>query len=161
MQILCFKQFHRLLTIYNLENFEIGIVFDKELGVVDNLEYSYKDGVRLTWQYYFRLRKDIAIKSFGNLYSDYVLVQNDLGLVGILNDNYLAGFNVRGYDLKTFDSFSVIIGGNINLKLRLLYSYDISLSLLRKVEDGSHEIKIIYNLIAYYTQYYIKDKYGV
>jgi len=132
-------------VIYNLKNFEIGIVFDKELNVVDKYEYSFREGIRLNWQYFYRINNNVSIKTFGKLYSDFVLLQNDLGFVGILDDNYLAGFNVRGYDLSSFDSFSLIIGGNINLKLRLLYSYDISLSSLRKVEDGSHEVKIIYN----------------
>jgi len=131
--------------VFIANNFEIGIVFDKELALSAETSYSFKNGLKLNWQYIYGLNDNVSIKAFGLIYSDFVLVQNDFGAVGIFRSNYIGGLNLRGYSFKTFDSISMIVGGNVNINLRLLYSYDFSISNLQKVEDGSHEIKIIYN----------------
>ena len=134
-----------IFGVYYYNNFEFGIIFDKEINITDKSEYGNRDIFRLNWQYLYKINQDFSIKTFGLLYTDFVLVQNDIGAVTIYRNNYLAGLNLRGYTDKTFDSLSFLIGGNINFKLRLIYSYDFTISGLQKVEDGTHEIKIIYN----------------
>ena len=131
--------------VYYYNNIEFGIIFDKEINVSDKLGYERKDILRFNWQYIYSYTQDISFKAFGLIYTDFVLIQNDIGIVGLYKNNYLTGVNLRGYNNKTFDSVSFLIGGNINYKLRLVYSYDFTISGLRKVEDGTHEIKIIYN----------------
>ncbi len=134
-----------LFGVYYYNDVEFGIIFDKEINVSDKSVYEVRDILRLNWQYLYRFNQNISVKAFGLIYSDFVLWQNDIGVAGLYKNNYLTGFNLRGYSNKTIDSMSFLIGGNVNYKLRLIYSYDFTISGLRKVEDGTHEIKIIYN----------------
>jgi len=134
-----------IFGVYYYNNIEFGIIFDKEINVSDKSGYERKEILRFNWQYIYSYTKDISFKVFGLIYTDFVLIQNDIGIVGLYKNNYLTGVNLRGYDNRTFDSISFLLGGNINYKLRLIYSYDFTISGLQKVEDGTHEIKIIYN----------------
>ncbi len=134
-----------IFGVYYYNNIEFGIIFDKGINVSDKLGYERKDILRLNWQYIYGYTQDISLKAFGMLYTDFVLIQNDIGIVGLFKNNYLTGVNLRGYNSKSFDSISFLIGGNIDYKLRLIYSYDFTISDLQKVEEGTHEIKIIYN----------------
>lgn len=134
-----------IFGVYYFRNIEIGIIFDKELSVQGKYQYGLKDAVKLNWQYVYNLNEDFTFKFFGLLYSDFVLMQNDIGAVGVYKSNYIGGMNFRGFNHNTFDSFSIILGSNINYKMRLIYSVDFTISKLRKAEDGSHEIKLIYN----------------
>lgn len=131
--------------VYHFNNIEVGIIFDKELSVKGKLKYGLKDAIKLNWQYIYSLNEDVSFKFFGLIYSDFVILQNDIGVVSVFKNNYIGGLNFRGYDHNTFDSFSLILGSNINYKMRLIYSVDFTISRLRKAEDGSHEIKLIYN----------------
>ncbi|HEB61555.1 MAG TPA: type IX secretion system membrane protein PorP/SprF, partial [Bacteroidetes bacterium] len=131
--------------LYNYNNFEVGIVFDKKLALGKNdLSYDYHDLFKVNWQYVYSINKDIYLKIFGLIQSDFILLQTNIGFTADYR-SILAGLNVRGYSPDTFNSISIILGGNINSKLRIIYAYDVSLSTLRSVEDGTHEFKITYD----------------
>ncbi len=131
--------------MYNYENIEIGIIFDKKLTLnSSDLSYGFHDLIKFNWQYIYGINKDFYVKIFGLIQSDFILLQSNFGFTADYK-SILAGINVRGYSPDTFDSMSIIIGGNINSKLRIIYAYDISFSSLRSVEDGTHEFKITYD----------------
>ncbi|MBK7406856.1 MAG: type IX secretion system membrane protein PorP/SprF [Saprospirales bacterium] len=60
--------------------------------------------------------------------------------------NFFGGFSFRGYDRLSIDAAVVLAGVRLNEKFFLGYAYDFSISSLRRVNDGSHEIVLRYNL---------------
>lgn len=60
--------------------------------------------------------------------------------------NVFGGLGVRGYDSQSIEGLIFIMGMQIDKHYRLSYSYDYGLSSLQKVNDGSHEFIINYNL---------------
>jgi hypothetical protein len=61
-------------------------------------------------------------------------------------DNISAGASLRGYDAESLDAASFITSFQLSEKLRLAYAYDLSLSPLRQVNNGSHELLLMYAL---------------
>ena len=80
------------------------------------------------------------------LKSDITQNQAELSTIIRYNGNVFGGASVRGYDKVTLDAVVFIAGMKINDKTMLAYSYDLTLSDLNNVSDGSHEITINYNL---------------
>ena len=62
------------------------------------------------------------------------------------NDNIFVGGSFRGYNSDSRDAVALIFGFNLSEKITVAYSYDLSLSNLSTVNDGSHEITLNYNL---------------
>ena len=80
------------------------------------------------------------------LKSDIDQSQVDLSTIVRYNGNVFGGASIRGYDEATLDAVVFIIGMKLNDKTTLSYSYDLTLSDLNTVSDGSHEITVNYNL---------------
>ncbi len=78
--------------------------------------------------------------------SDAVQTQLDFSLLAEYNNNIFGGASFRGYSRETIDGLAVIAGFKLSEKVRIAYAYDIPLSRLRTVHNGSHEIMINYNL---------------
>lgn len=74
------------------------------------------------------------------------VVQTDLNVLVEHRDGLLGGISVRGYDQSSFDAVVIMAGGKISNRLRVVYSYDMGLSSLRNVHEGSHEISVSYSL---------------
>lgn len=87
-----------------------------------------------------RLHPSVFVKS------DVVQTQIDFSILASYNDNILFGTSLRGYSVNTLDAVAIIGGINISQNLKLIYGYDITLSTLRNVNSGSHEIMLGYNL---------------
>lgn len=62
------------------------------------------------------------------------------------DDFIMLGASYRGYSASTIDAFVVMGGIQVNEKVFLAYSYDLTLSDLALVSRGSHEIMLNYNL---------------
>lgn len=78
--------------------------------------------------------------------ADAAVVQTDIGCVGYYRDEIIGGLNFRGFSPGSIDALGIIVGTGIGKNYRLIYSYDIGLSGLRKYHQGSHEITLSYNL---------------
>ena len=78
--------------------------------------------------------------------SDVYQTQVDISLVGKYNENIFAGATFRGYDSNSIDALSIIGGIKLNEKITIGYAYDLTLSGLSNVSNGTHEILINYNL---------------
>jgi type IX secretion system PorP/SprF family membrane protein len=94
-----------------------------------------------------------GITLFGNLKchptvllkSDLTQHQADFSLYGQYDENILLGASYRGYSVKTTDAVVFFAGFKLNPQWRLNYAYDWTLSPLRTVQTGSHEIILQYN----------------
>ena len=87
------------------------------------------------------------------LLSPTVLLQSDLNqhqlqslLMATWNNNIEAGVAFRGFNGQTTDAVAALAGLKVRKNLRLLYSYDITLSDLSQHSGGSHELSLRYQL---------------
>ncbi|MCP9234919.1 PorP/SprF family type IX secretion system membrane protein [Lewinella sp. JB7] len=78
--------------------------------------------------------------------SDGTQHQLSFGGIARYNENVFAGLAYRGYNNQTSDAIVLMAGLNLSDKISLAYAYDLTVSELRSVQDGSHEITLNYNL---------------
>ena len=78
--------------------------------------------------------------------SDGVQHQLSFGAIARYNENIFAGVAYRGYNNATSDAVVLMAGLNLSDKISVAYAYDLTLSELRTVQDGSHELSLKYNL---------------
>ena len=62
-----------------------------------------------------------------------------------LNDNIFGGGSYRGYNAVTGDAVAIILGLKLSEKVRFAYAYDVTVSNLNTVSNGSHEVMLNYN----------------
>jgi type IX secretion system PorP/SprF family membrane protein len=129
--------------------FEAGISIDNIISSPFNLGSATIDQKtylnlyvesRYEFDNYFTLHPSIMIKS------DFVETQISISSLIELNGKIFGGLGIRGYTPNTLDAVFVIAGWRFNEHYKLSYSYDIGLSSLRNVSEGSHEILLNYNL---------------
>ncbi len=109
-----------------------------EIGLVTHLDlYS---------QYRFRYNDELHFISAILLKSDFNVLQSDISLLAEINGNVFGGVGLRGYNSNSLDAIAITAGMNLGRHYRLSYSYDIGLSELKRVNEGSHEILLNYNL---------------
>ncbi|MDX1666154.1 MAG: PorP/SprF family type IX secretion system membrane protein [Saprospiraceae bacterium] len=82
-----------------------------------------------------------------------MLVQSDLAETQLVfsatleyNGNIFGGAALRGYNESSLDGVAIIAGFNLSENLKLAYAYDITISELNSVSNGSHEVMINFNL---------------
>ena len=77
--------------------------------------------------------------------SDMQQTQVELTTLLRYSGNVFGGAGLRGYNKNTFDAVVLLAGFNLNEKTTLAYAYDLSLSALNSVSNGSHAITLRYN----------------
>ncbi len=80
------------------------------------------------------------------LRSDGKQTQIDFSTIFRYDNNFFIGTTFRGYSQSTQDALVILGGFKLNPKLTLAYSYDITLSTLKTVNTGSHELVLQYNI---------------
>lgn len=95
---------------------------------------------------HFDLRNNLTIHPSILIKSDVVQTQMDFSTFVRYNDNIFLGASFRGYNKNSQDAIAAFGGLNLSSKLMLAYSYDITLSALKTVSQGTHEIVLQYNL---------------
>jgi type IX secretion system PorP/SprF family membrane protein len=78
--------------------------------------------------------------------SDAIENQLDLSLRVTYNDNIFLGGSFRGYNTATTDAVIALFGFKLSPALTLAYAYDVPLSPLQSVHNGSHEVVVTYFL---------------
>jgi len=78
--------------------------------------------------------------------SDAIENQLDISLRITYNDNIFAGASFRGYTEATTDAVIALLGFKLSPAITLAYAYDIALSPLQSVHNGSHEVVVKYFL---------------
>jgi len=113
---------------------------------VGDASYSKAFSVSLFGQYKTTILDNIKLYPSMMVRADAAVVQTDIGCVGYYRDEIIGGLNFRGFSPGSIDALGIIVGTGIGKNYRLIYSYDIGLSGLRKYHQGSHEITLSYNL---------------
>lgn len=88
----------------------------------------------------FLLQPSIIVRT------DLTQIQTDAALIIRYNDNIFGGASFRGYNSNSIDALGLIAGAKLNEKLSVAYAYDLILSPLREVSNGSHELRVYYRI---------------
>jgi len=107
--------------------------------------YEQSKAVNLFVQSFFFVGDQVELKPGIFVKSNLKSVQTDLHLVGYYSE-FFGGFNFRGYNGSSLESFGIIIGTRLSKNYSISYSFDSVLSDIRTISDGSHEVQINYNL---------------
>lgn len=78
--------------------------------------------------------------------SDLIQTQTDLSLRVRYNENIFLGTGIRGYNTDSVDALTFLGGLKLSENITLGYAYDLTLSDLQVISNGSHEIMLNYNL---------------
>lgn len=96
--------------------------------------------------YDFEINDFVSLKPVFLLKSDLVETQLDVNLIAELDQKFIVGGGYRGFDKVAGDGVVIIAGIKLNDHFTLAYSYDLGLSSLNNVHNGSHEFLIKYDL---------------
>lgn len=94
----------------------------------------------------FELNRLFSIHPVLQLRSDAVELQTDAGITIRYAEQLFAGCLLRGYQSNSLDAIGFLGGLNLNERWRLGYAYDMTLSALQQVSNGSHELVLRYTL---------------
>ncbi len=125
----------------SIERFALS-AFAKQNPVVHDptVHLFFYGAYRMEWGRFLLWEPALLVKT------DLVSWQTDLSSLWTWNGNISAGLALRGYDSRSLDALIFSLGYQLNEKWRLMYAYDWTVSGLRRVSDGSHELWIQYAL---------------
>ena len=78
--------------------------------------------------------------------SDFASHTLDINARVVYNSNIWFGLSFRGYDKNTLDAGAAMVGLDLNNGLRIGYAYDLTISDVNRVSNGSHEILLNYRV---------------
>ncbi|MEM9525409.1 MAG: PorP/SprF family type IX secretion system membrane protein [Bacteroidota bacterium] len=134
---------------YQAENLEGGLsARNLNAPVIAFPGFDYSIGRQ--YHAYLKLRLDVLSnwEVMPMLYgiSDGTQTQISLGANFRYDENMFLGAAYRGHSNTTNDAVVIMGGLNLNDNITLAYAYDLTLSELNSVENGSHEFTVKYNL---------------
>lgn len=136
------------------ETFELGLGINNITeAVVDlsNLALTNSRTISANAGASFELTYAIKLQPYVFVQSDLTQTQMAVGLMGEYNEDFFGGVVYRGLNTNSQDALAIIGGLRISEKLKLGYAYDMTLSGLKQVSSGSHEILLNYNLNKRYV----------
>jgi type IX secretion system PorP/SprF family membrane protein len=134
------EKFEGGISASNLIEPKLKLTGTTDINVVLKRNYYALLGAHFNLVGNFTIHPSILIKS------DAIQTQMDFSTFVRYNDNIFLGATFRGYNKNSQDAIAAFGGLNLNSKLKLAYSYDITLSTLKTVTQGTHEIVLQYNL---------------
>ncbi|MFN7120106.1 MAG: type IX secretion system membrane protein PorP/SprF [Saprospiraceae bacterium] len=96
--------------------------------------------------FHFDVFENFSLHPFALVRSDLKQTQTDFSVILRYNDNIFGGASLRGYNSNTLDAVALLAGFKLNENWTLAYAYDLTMSDLNTVSNGSHEISLNYNL---------------
>ena len=136
-------------VFYQSERFETGLSVENLAGSSIQLPAA---SIQLQRAYHAFARtnmevgNDLLLQPSLWIRSDGIENQMDISLLVTYRNNIVAGTSFRGYNKSTQDALVVMGGVQLSPALQLVYAYDITLSPLKTVQSGSHEIVVKYRL---------------
>jgi type IX secretion system PorP/SprF family membrane protein len=139
------------LGFYHINDyFEFGLSVDNVLNArikfTNDLEYEEKATFKAFFEYYLPINDFLQFYPSILVKSDLIQTQLEIAAKVEYDDNIIGGVVFRGYNANSIDAIGIFGGLRLNPNLTLAYSYDIGLSQLNRVHNGSHEILLNYNL---------------
>jgi len=137
---------------YSMKRFQAGIAAMNllESKLTYNLdaktELKYLRNYTFLMSYNIGIGANFEVEPSVFLKSDVVQTQSDLSAVVTYDKKYFGGLSLRGYNNSSLDAVIILAGMKYKQNITVAYSYDLSLSTLKTVNKGSHEIVVNYNL---------------
>ena len=137
---------------YQAPVFEVGIavnnLIESVVGLGENAvtEIQLKRNYFINFAGYFDVNSAISIQPSFLLKSDLIQTQLEFSTIVKYNSNIFGGATFRGYNSNSIDAIALIGGLKLSERVILAYSYDLTLSDIKTVNNGSHEILLKYNL---------------
>jgi len=135
---------------YKAEQLEIGIsalnLSEQQIDLNGNVAFQLSRSYYLNLGYSLDIGKNVVLLPSVLLKSTFLQTQIDFSALFRYNDNIFVGGSFRGYNSETIDGVAIIGGFKLNEKITIAYAYDLTLSELSTVSNGSHEIMLNYNL---------------
>ena len=132
---------------------EVGINYsnlinakDKFKGDLNTLKPTYGGVFQTYITSKVSVGKDFKLKPSVQFSTDFKEFQTDFSMLAGYKEYVYLGLNVRGYNKKAFESLSPVINIIPVKNLNIIYSYDINLNKLAKVNKGTHEVTLNYIL---------------
>jgi type IX secretion system PorP/SprF family membrane protein len=134
------KQLDVGVALSNLN--EPKLTLDKQVVTQLQLKRHYSAFVAAHFDLFagFTAHPSVAVRSDGRQ------VQADFSAIFRYDNNFFLGTTFRGYSKTTQDALVVLGGFKLNPKMTVAYAYDITLSALKTVNNGSHEVVLQYNI---------------
>lgn len=114
-------------------------------GVSNSVAFNYDRTLQVSGGYNFKLGTKIQLQPSILLKTNFQHLQTDVAAIFTFVNTIYAGLAFRGYSAKSIDALPILVGANIK-GVKVMYSYDINISYLRKFNGGTHEIGLTYFL---------------
>lgn len=138
------------LSVYFINNyFEGGLSIEQLPSYSTRLgDGSYEKSalLRFIGEVPIRLLNGYELRPSVMIQSDLVQTQMDLAATVSYSGNIFGGLGVRGYSSRSLDAVMCILGWRFDKQYSLAYCFDIGVSALRSVHQGTHEIQLNYDL---------------
>jgi type IX secretion system PorP/SprF family membrane protein len=135
---------------YYSEKFEAGLstrhINEPAVALNDNVSVQLKRAYFFSAGANFDLGGSLTFHPSLLVQSDADQTQTDLAAIFRYNDNISGGASLRGYNSNSLDAVAFIVGFKLSENISMAYAYDLTLSALNQVSNGSHEIMLNYNL---------------
>lgn len=135
--------------VYLFNKIETGVSFSNL--ILNNLNYnlfnSYSNpDLKVFFQYNYSYSKSLNIKPSALLVTDFKATRIDISSVFDYYGKIFAGFSLQIDNKIKIAALGITTGTKINQNIRINYSYDIGLSQLKTLHEGTHELVLNYNL---------------
>lgn len=111
-----------------------------------NSEISFARAYIFTAGYNIELSRTFNLLPNLQFKTDINNFQTDINVILSYKDNIHGGLGFRGNNKNNIDAFSLMLGFRFFKRLRIGYSYDVSISTLNVANSGSHEVFLKYEL---------------
>jgi type IX secretion system PorP/SprF family membrane protein len=111
-----------------------------------NAKYANDKTLNFLGQYFYTLSPNLILMPGLSIMTNFNVVQTEVRAIANFNVKNYAGLCLRGYSGRTIDALGIVAGHRVSPKFSLYYAYDIGLSGLRSVHDGTHDLIVRINL---------------
>lgn len=139
----------RVGAYYKADWFEVGVSaihLNEPTLEIEQLDILLKRTFFLGASFHINISDGVQLHPSMLAKSDATQTQLDLSSYVQFNENLFLGGGIRGLNSNSLDAATLLGGFNLSKKIKVAYAYDITLSGLQNVSNGSHELVLNYNL---------------
>ena len=141
------------LGVYIISNLgEFGISIDQlsagklKLDNTAATKVNVQPQINLYAEYYWPVLERLSLYPSALIKSDFLQTQADVVMQAAFDDRYYAGLGWRGWNAHSFDAAVIHLGLRLDHHWKVYYAYDVPITGIGGVGNGSHELIINYNL---------------
>lgn len=139
--------------VYVISNIgEIGISIDQlaagklRLNNSASTKVNVQPQLNIYAEYFWPVLERLTLYPSALMKSDFIQTQVDLAMQAAVDERYYAGLGWRGWNTNSFDAAVIHFGLKLDRHWKVYYAYDVPVSGIGGVGNGSHELIINYNL---------------